>query len=77
MAKRRMTKAQREWCKKYESQSGFEPLMDGFYEGEESFIDAARRSVDWFEDWSVETMRVIDRYPEADEAKARRTGARR
>ena len=55
MSNRRMTKAQKAWCAEYERQSGFEPMMDDFLIGNVSFVDAADKSVRWFEDWASDT----------------------
>ena len=64
----RMTKEQREWCKNYERETGFEPLMDDFIYGNEPFVVAAKNSVRWFEDWSCDAHLNIDRnIPGADE----------
>lgn len=63
MGKRR-TKEQVEWCENYMRVTGFEPLMDDFKSGAETFEQAARKSVNWFESWANETMRNIDHYPE-------------
>lgn len=59
----RMTKEQRSWCKNYERETGFEPLMDDFLAGFGSWKQAAEGSVRWFEDWSHDTMRRIDDIP--------------
>ena len=61
MSKKRMTKEQRAWCKNYQHQTDFEPLMDDFLEGNESFAHAAHKSVRWFEDWSIDTYLNIGR----------------
>ena len=50
-SKRSMTKEQREWCRLYKSQTGFEALMDDFLAGNESFVVAAQHSAKWFEEW--------------------------
>ena len=50
----RMNAKQRAWCKNYQEVTGFEPLMDDFLYGNESFVHAERNSVRWFEDWSNE-----------------------
>lgn len=58
----RMTKEQREWCKEYEKQTTFEPLMDDFLYGNESFVHCAKNSVRWFEDWSSDAFLNISRH---------------
>ena len=59
----RFTKVQREWAKNYESVTTFEPLLDDFLYGNESFVEAAKKSIRWFEDWSHESMLRIDQIP--------------
>ena len=54
MTKRKLTAQQRAWCKNYDQRTTFDPLMDDFFAGNESFLDAARKSVRWFEEWSNE-----------------------
>lgn len=61
LPKVRMTKEQREWCRRYKAETTFEPLMDGFLYGNESFIAAARFSVLWFEDWSSDAHLNVSR----------------
>lgn len=64
----RMTKEQREWCKLYKKETGFEPLMDDFLYGNESFVASAKLSVRWFEDWwSDAHLHISRRIPGADE----------
>jgi hypothetical protein len=58
---RRMTKQQRAWCREYERQTTFEPCMDDFLCGSESFADAALWNVRWFEDWSSDAHLNIGR----------------
>ena len=62
-----MTNEQRAWCKNYQEQTTFEPLMDDFLHGNETFVKAAKDSIRWFEDLSADTMRQIDRIPGADD----------
>ena len=61
-----MTREQRAWCKHYEQQTTFDPLMDDFFVGNESFIEAARNSVRWFEEWSNEAHCNIPDIPGDD-----------
>ena len=66
--KLRMTKAQREWCKEYELATTFEPLMDDFLYGNETFVQAAKKSLNWFESWSSDAFLAAGRHiPGADE----------
>lgn len=66
--KLRMTKEQRAWCKNYERETGFDPLMDDFLYGNESFVEGALKSVRWFEDWSSDAHLNIGRnIPGADQ----------
>jgi hypothetical protein len=46
------TEAQRQWCLRYERETTFEPLMCDYEAGNQSFVEAARRSVEWFEGWA-------------------------
>ena len=62
-----MTKEQRAWCKEYEKYTTFEPLMDDFLAGNESFVTAARYSVRWFEDWSNDAYLSIPDIPGVNE----------
>lgn len=61
MSKRRFTKQQREWCKNYQRETDFEPLMDDFLFGNETFVHAARKSCRWFEEWANDAYRNITR----------------
>lgn len=55
---------QKAWCKKYQKETGFEPLMDVFEAGNETFHHAAQKSIQWFECWSSETLlRISAGYP--------------
>ena len=52
-AQGKYTKAQREWCERYERETGFDPHATGDYEvGNKTFVEAAKDCVSWFEDWS-------------------------
>lgn len=53
--------AQKAWCKKYEYETGFEPLMCDYEAGNEKFHEAARKSIVWFEDWSSDALLKITR----------------
>ena len=61
-----MTPEQRAWCKHYQQQTTFEPLMDNFLEGNESFLEAAKGSVRWFEDWSNDAHLSVMNIPGDD-----------
>lgn len=60
MKKKRMTLSQRAWCMGYEKSTTFEPLMDDFLEGNETFEEAAKGSIEWFRDWANETARRME-----------------
>lgn len=63
-----MTKEQRAWCKNYKQQTTFEPLMDDFYDGNETFVQAAHKSNNWFENWSSDAYLAVSYHiPGADE----------
>ena len=64
-----MTPAQREWCKSYEEQTGFDALMDDFLDGKQTFEQAAKRSVQWFEDHSAEAIKDLIYYPEEQDSE--------
>jgi len=56
------TKDQREWCERYERETGFEPHTMADYEaGHLTFVQAAKDSVAWFKDWSSDTYNRITR----------------
>jgi hypothetical protein len=57
-----MTKKQRAWCKLYAAQTTFEPLMDDFLAGNCTFVEAAKRSNKWFEDWFSDAFLDITRH---------------
>lgn len=48
----RYDERQRAWCLRYENETTFEPLMDGYETGETSFAEAAKLSLFWFESWA-------------------------
>ena len=56
---RKLTKKQMRWCKEYEESTTFEPLMDDFLAGNETFKQAAKKSRDWFENWMNDAFRGI------------------
>ena len=58
---RTMTKAQKAWCAMYEKETGFDPLMDDYLSGNETFAFAARKSIRWFEDWANDALLNIGR----------------
>lgn len=49
MSESRYTTEQRAWCKTYRCETGFAPMMDQFERGEETFREAATRSIRWYE----------------------------
>ena len=57
-----MTKDQARWIKNYRQQTTFEPLMDDFFEGSETFVDAAHKSNRWFESWSSDAYLAVSRH---------------
>lgn len=57
---------QKNWCSRYEADTGFEPLMDEYEAGNESFVDGAKRSLGWFSDWAEETHRKLENVPGAE-----------
>ena len=60
--------AQRKWCKNYERVTTFEPLMCDYEAGNQTFLQAARFSVDWFAGWSSDAhLTVGDNIPGAYE----------
>lgn len=67
MAERTLTPQQREWCKKYKEETTFDPLIDDFLAGEETFKEAAQKSVEWFEDWANDVTLAIGRYTFAED----------
>ena len=72
LAKLKMTKEQRAWCRLYQEQTTFEPLMDDFFSGNCTFVEAARRSNNWFESWSSDAFLAVSHHvPGADEEPLR------
>lgn len=59
LTKKVYTADQRRWCENYEDRTGFEPLMEDFEAGDETFAQAAQKSVVWFEDWSSDALLFI------------------
>jgi len=56
------TDAQRAWLKQYEDQTSFEPLhQDELDSGEMTFAQVAQANIDWFEAWSMDTHRAIQK----------------
>lgn len=56
-----MSKARKAWCAEYERATSWEPLMDDYLAGNESFMEAANHSIQWFRDWAQETSSTIER----------------
>lgn len=57
------TDKQWKWCNNYQDRTGHEPMMCDFEAGNKSFIEAARFSVDWYEDHSGDAHRSIGYIP--------------
>lgn len=52
---------QRAWCARYEHETGFEPLMDDFEAGNQTFVEAAQASTRWYEDHTNDAyLRITD-----------------
>ena len=50
------------WCRMYEAETGWPALMHEFEAGNETFYDAARKSIGWFESWASDALlRVTSR----------------
>lgn len=47
------------WCEKYESRTGFDPMMSDFETGEENFYQAAQKSIQWYESHSSDAYLAI------------------
>ena len=62
--KRKLNRKQSKWCKEYEGSTTFEPLMDDYLEGNKTFVQCAKDSVQWFEDWSADAFLGIPEIPE-------------
>src|SRR5262245_24949980 len=43
------TSEQRAWCETYQRETGFAPMMDQFERGDQTFDEAAWRSIRWYE----------------------------
>ena len=61
--KGKYTAEQKEWCRFYEQETGFDPhAMADYEQGHLTFVQAAKDSVGWFENWMQETFhRVMER----------------
>lgn len=58
------TDEQKEWCLLYERETGFDPHAMADYEaGHLTFVQAAKDSVDWFENWSNDVFHRITKRP--------------
>lgn len=54
--------AQRAWLKQYEDKTGFEPMYQQELDsGDMTFAAVAQANIDWFESWSMDTMRGIQK----------------
>lgn len=54
-------KRQQNWCEYYERTTGFEPLMCDYEAGNETFVEAAEKSNQWYEDHTTDTYLAITR----------------
>lgn len=63
VARKRLTAEQRKWCKEYERTTGFDAMIDDYVVGNESFVECAKTSVGWFEDWCIEAQQHIPPIP--------------
>ena len=65
------TPEQLRWCRMYEAETGWSPLMCDFENGNESFYEAARKSVGWFESWASHALLRVTAHsiPGAPEAQ--------
>jgi len=61
--KRTPSQRRAKWCSDYKKATSFEPLMDDFIAGNETFQQAAEASIEWFRDYFEESMRAIPRIP--------------
>lgn len=52
---------QQKWCEYYERTTGFEPLMCDYEAENESFVQAAEKSIQWYEDHTSDTYIAITR----------------
>lgn len=59
------------WCRMYEAETGWPALMHEYESGNETFYEAARKSIGWFESWASDALlRVTARsIPGAPESK--------
>ena len=44
------------WCRMYEAETGWSALMQDFESGNETFYEAARKSIGWFESWASDAL---------------------
>ncbi len=61
-ARGKYTAKQRAWCEMYERETGFDPhAMGDFEAGIKTFVEAAKDSIRWFEDWASDVGLRITR----------------
>lgn len=54
--KGKYTDEQKEWCRLYERETGFDPhAMADYEQGNLTFVQAAKDSIAWFENWMHDT----------------------
>ena len=58
--KSKYTEEQIKWCENYENQTTFQAVMCNFESGEQTFKEAARWNVRWFEDWMQDAHNNCD-----------------
>jgi hypothetical protein len=58
---------QREWCEKFERETGFEPMLDEYESGEKTFPEIAKFDIEWYESHSSDVfLQVSDDVPGHD-----------
>ena len=63
-AVRKMSRAQKKWCREYERITGFEAMhMDEYEAGQVEFKELVQRNVKWFEDWSSDSYLTVSSLP--------------
>ena len=67
--KGKYTADQQAWCRKYESETGFDPMTDDFEAGNVSFYSAAQNAIHWYESHTSSVhLRIQDGVPGEKEA---------
>ena len=54
-------KRQAQWCRMYEIETSFEPVMEEYEQGNFTFRQAQDWNIAWFKSWAIETHEKLER----------------